>query len=484
MTTVLLSKITDNPFRDLDLYPLDDAQVDKLVASINRHGFFGGISARPDHLDGTPVSARSDKAKGFQIAMGHHRIAAARKAGLKHVDIDVRDISDDEMVRLMTSENAIQAGSKAAAVMNEIGAAVRRLAKPMLVVDDLGEISPRWPEIAQCFQSKKAYTTARGTFLEGDGIGFRLIRGYLGGAGDPELCPRSEDQVKDGLAAIKAAGIYAKIIGEVRDEIAADEAQAEKEAAAAEREAERAKQSAKTKGGKARSTKAAKKAKTARERQGKSKAAADRAKKAAARTATEHERIFDERCVKLFANDDQFNAFREAVTGGNGKKAKDSNARRFINVSEQYALAKRLMDEHVGAGNAQENKNNRGRISAAYIKSFVAGIIAEAIVGERKIEAEEREKLIGIQQDELFLAEIKNLLWAVRSVTGVASKLFSFVNKHPQYATDARLGALHDKIDESISMLNALHGAIYGKDIEASKHKRIEAPAGGRTIDA
>jgi hypothetical protein len=41
----------------------------------------------------------------------------------------------------------------------------------MLVADDLGEISPRWPEIAKCFQSKKAYETARGTLEKGDGIG-------------------------------------------------------------------------------------------------------------------------------------------------------------------------------------------------------------------------------------------------------------------------------------------------------------------------
>jgi hypothetical protein len=29
--------------------------------------------------------------------------------------------------------------------------------------DDLAEISARWPEIAQCFQSQKAYQVARGT---------------------------------------------------------------------------------------------------------------------------------------------------------------------------------------------------------------------------------------------------------------------------------------------------------------------------------
>jgi hypothetical protein len=41
--------------------------------------------------------------------------------------------------------------------MNECSAATRRLAKPMLLADDLAEISARWPEIAECFQSQKAY---------------------------------------------------------------------------------------------------------------------------------------------------------------------------------------------------------------------------------------------------------------------------------------------------------------------------------------
>jgi hypothetical protein len=30
---------------------------------------------------------------------------------------------------------------------------VRRIAKPMLMHDDLGQICPKWPEIAECFQS-------------------------------------------------------------------------------------------------------------------------------------------------------------------------------------------------------------------------------------------------------------------------------------------------------------------------------------------
>src|SRR5262249_2019742 len=139
---IQLSMIVSNPWRDLHLYPLDDAQIEKLVHSINRHGFFAGVVGRyaPD-------------GKHVETAMGHHRIAAARKAKLGKVEIDVRGISDDEMIRLMTSENAIQAGSKIAAIMNEVGAATRRLAKAMLSADDFAGIPAKWPEIAQCFQS-------------------------------------------------------------------------------------------------------------------------------------------------------------------------------------------------------------------------------------------------------------------------------------------------------------------------------------------
>jgi hypothetical protein len=75
------------------------------------------------------------------------------------------------MVRLMASENTIQAGSKLTAIMNEVGAVTHRLAKAMLTGEHLGEISPRWPEIAQCFQSTRAYDVARGTLDNGDGIG-------------------------------------------------------------------------------------------------------------------------------------------------------------------------------------------------------------------------------------------------------------------------------------------------------------------------
>ena len=60
-------------------------------------------------------------------------------------------MDDDEMLRLMVTENATQTGRNAAAVMNEVDAVMRRIGKPMLRSEDYVEISTKWPEIARCF---------------------------------------------------------------------------------------------------------------------------------------------------------------------------------------------------------------------------------------------------------------------------------------------------------------------------------------------
>ena len=55
--------------------------------------------------------------------------------------------------------------------MNEVSAVLRRLAMAMLTADDFVTIGTKWPEIAECFQVKKAYEVARGRLEMGEGIG-------------------------------------------------------------------------------------------------------------------------------------------------------------------------------------------------------------------------------------------------------------------------------------------------------------------------
>ena len=109
MVDIPLDLIRPNPFRDFELHPIDEAQVKKLTASIGANGFWSGVVAR-----------RWDN--GYEMAFGHHRIAAARGLGLSHAPIEVRDLSDTQMVQMLASENATQRGTTAAASLDAISA--------------------------------------------------------------------------------------------------------------------------------------------------------------------------------------------------------------------------------------------------------------------------------------------------------------------------------------------------------------------------
>jgi imidazolonepropionase-like amidohydrolase len=102
--------------------------------------------------------------------------------------------------------------------MNEVTAVMQRLAKPMLSEEHFSQFREKWPEIAVCFQGAKAYDSARGRLETGEGIGEPLIRIYLGG-GVASSCPRSNPEIRDAVAAVKASGIYPKIVAAATAEI-------------------------------------------------------------------------------------------------------------------------------------------------------------------------------------------------------------------------------------------------------------------------
>lgn len=451
---IALSKIIPNPFRNLALYPLDQNQIEKLKTSVDRHGFLGGVRVR-----------RSPTRDGlYELAYGHTRIEALRLTNkYSEVDLDVVAMSDDEMIRLMVSENATQAGSRAAAVMNEVDAVVRRIAKPMLMIEHLGEISPRWPGIAECFQSDKAYDTARGTLLNGDGIGSALIRRYMGG-GDEVLCPRSVMEIKDAITSVKASGTYAKILSELSAEIGHEQEAAAREAAAAEREAERASKQAKTKPQRSAATKAKAKATKTRERADTTNKASTSAKQAAA-SSQKYERIFDEKCAGVFPLDEHLRVFREAVTSDSGRK--------YIAVEQQLPLANKIMQEAA----ATVGKTNRGMMGAPFIKAFVSNVITQAVQKQKGINEEERERLLNDEQDRVVLAKLDGLLWNVRSVTKSAGELFSLISQFPRWASDPRMTAIVPKIDDSLRMLNSLKGELLDGTDRKGKNSRKQIAA-------
>ena len=94
LKTVGMGLIHANPYRMIEVYPWIEPKVESLVRSINDVGFWEGVIARPN-----------PEGSGYQIAFGHHRIEAAKRAGLDKAPIIVRDLTDEQMIQFMGREN-------------------------------------------------------------------------------------------------------------------------------------------------------------------------------------------------------------------------------------------------------------------------------------------------------------------------------------------------------------------------------------------
>jgi len=89
---ISLSKVDPNPYRMLGDYPYSEEKLSVLVRSIKDVGLWEGVIGR-------------EKDDRVEIAFGHHRIEAAKRAGLSDVNVVIRDLSDDDMLRFMGREN-------------------------------------------------------------------------------------------------------------------------------------------------------------------------------------------------------------------------------------------------------------------------------------------------------------------------------------------------------------------------------------------
>jgi hypothetical protein len=116
---VAVGDLLPNPYRHSEryTYALSDEKIDALIQSYGQTGFWdGSIQARPD-------PKRQGK---YQIAFGHHRVAAARKAEppLKELGIVVGPRSDAEMLRMMADENRAEFKHDALVAVETIAAVI------------------------------------------------------------------------------------------------------------------------------------------------------------------------------------------------------------------------------------------------------------------------------------------------------------------------------------------------------------------------
>lgn len=92
---IRVENLRPNPFRRLDEYPIQREKVDALKKSIDTTGFWGTIVGRPAD-------------EGFvEIAFGHHRLVAIQECYKPKdaVEIIVRELSNEDMLRMMANEN-------------------------------------------------------------------------------------------------------------------------------------------------------------------------------------------------------------------------------------------------------------------------------------------------------------------------------------------------------------------------------------------
>jgi len=118
---VRIGDLKPNPFRDIDNYQLNEEKVEALMSSIDVSGWWANILVR-------------ERPGGPELAYGHHRIEALRRmfGDDYKAQVLVKDLSDDNMLRLMVQENLTIWGGGAATMLENVRATVKALAEGKL----------------------------------------------------------------------------------------------------------------------------------------------------------------------------------------------------------------------------------------------------------------------------------------------------------------------------------------------------------------
>jgi ParB/Sulfiredoxin domain len=373
---IALEDIIPNPWRDTTLYPLDKEHIAELRDSIDDHGFFGGVKGR--RVNGK-----------VELGCGHARIEAARRAKLETVPIYIDDLDDDQMLRLMTDENATQAGANPGAVMNEVAAVTRRLIEGLLTAnEDLDNCQG----VAKAFENKTAFKQARAKLRTGTNthlvLGIPVIRTYLG-QGNPERSHRGERQIREAIGALKQSARY--------DDIVADAILKYPQPVSDVKESKTT--------------------------------TVEKTKK------PKRQRILDERCASVFPNEHQFHAFREAVT--------TSAAQKVIPVSAQLPLAKEIM-------RAKTDEWRTKQVGAPYIKMKVQEQVQAGLKAQREIDKDERERYLSEQREARIDDELHTANASLRSLFSALAKLIDLANEFPHHP---KLGGFSSRLDDLVPVI-------------------------------
>jgi len=129
---VKLSNLKPNPFRNMERYPIQEEKIQALILSYKKTGFWGNVVGRKS-------------GPNVEIAYGHHRLVALRTQ-LKEkdsVDIIVKDLDDETMLRMMADENMQEWGSSAEVNYETVRAVVEAYAEGKITLGKVGVKVPK-----------------------------------------------------------------------------------------------------------------------------------------------------------------------------------------------------------------------------------------------------------------------------------------------------------------------------------------------------
>jgi hypothetical protein len=396
---VQFASLRPNPFRDFAVDPIDGPENDnaevghisaitKLKESIEEDGFWGGVVVRQS----------PSEPGAFEIAAGHHRIEAAKLAGINSAELAVLPLDDSGMVRVYGRENATQRGVMSSAVAGTVAAALR------LVLKDASACSDE-----ESSTGNFASSSHGGSQIGDKTIGRPAILHIIGNV--PGM---NDSKVKEQLAILKSSGDYRRIVEEAAEEsrriradlerkadearVAAEEAEARRAAAeearkAAQKAAQEAREEAQKRAAEKRAADASVAERKAQEQANEGRRAAEKAsaavavaEKAERKSEAAVEKTVDPKFDKNFDyqgvskwlhNENQIRAFRKWCTG--------AGITPYLPVDGQEAVAKAL---------AVHAAKHKIELSAAFINQKATELLISAKAVETKtLNKEEKAKL-------------------------------------------------------------------------------------------
>lgn len=138
---IKVKDLLPNPFRNIDAYPIDQEKIRQLRNSIRETTFWDNILARPAPSNGK-----------YQIAYGHHRLVAMKEELGENiiVDIPVRNLSDENMLRIMANENMQEWATDWRVIVETVRQAKKFLEEYIEIAKRYGaytSITPKYKEI-------------------------------------------------------------------------------------------------------------------------------------------------------------------------------------------------------------------------------------------------------------------------------------------------------------------------------------------------